>query len=355
MQQTIRHILLPACVGLAIGAAVLLLLRVGNSGGEDVRPAERRTGYADAVARAAPAVVNIYSRIREVPPSCLRDANLRPWCERLMGVDRTSLGSGVIVHPRGYVLTNAHVIAGASEIVVMLSDGRSAEASLVGSDELTDLAVVRVPFTDLTPIQLGDSDAVAVGDLALAIGNPFGIGQTVSQGIISAKGRASLSASPYDDFLQTDAAINPGNSGGALIDATGRLIGINTLIISSSGQTMGVGLAIPARLAYEVLEEIISTGAVVRGWLGLTLDPMPAPDPEGGIVISSIEAGGPAALAGLVAGDRILALDGEAARDPHRLSRAIGRRDPGQMLELLVLRKDERLPISVVAGRRPED
>lgn len=269
MEILLRQWLTPMLVGLVTGG---LVVGLWMATGDHQQGSAPRPGYANAVARATPAVVNIYSRIRALPPMCLRDPRLQPWCDRLMGTDRTSLGSGVIVHPDGYIVTTAHVIEGASEILVMLADGRTTEAQLVGKDSLTDLAVIRVPLTGLTPIALGSSGNAAVGDVALAIGNPFGIGQTVSAGIISAKGRAGVSRSPYDDFLQTDAAINPGNSGGALIDAEGRLIGINTMIISPSGDSTGVGFALPAELAYQILEEIIESGRVTRGWLGLTLD-----------------------------------------------------------------------------------
>ena len=191
----------------------------------------------------------------------LRQRRFQEWCNRFAGEARlqmqNSLGSGVVVHPAGYILTNNHVIEGADEIQVGFADGSIATGTLIGSDPETDLAVIRVPREGLTAITLGASEQVAVGDVALAIGNPFGIGQAVSAGIISAKGRAGISASPYDDFLQTDAAINPGNSGGALLDADGNLIGINTLIFSRSGDSNGIGFAIPAQLAFEIFTEII--------------------------------------------------------------------------------------------------
>ena len=276
-----------------------------------------------------------------------------------MGTDRTSLGSGVIVHPEGFIVTNAHVIDGASEVLVMLADGRTAEATVIGSDRLTDLAVVHIPLTGLTAITLGDPSGAAVGDVALAIGNPFGIGQTVSAGIISATGRASVSASPYDDFLQTDAAINPGNSGGALIDASGRLIGINTLILSSSGDAMGVGFALPADLAYGVLEEIIQHGSVTRGWLGLSLENSGAPQPTNGIRVSSVERAGPADRAGLQAMDLITAVDGRPVRDPNAFSRRVGMTRPGETIHLEISRtatdgSTQSLALQVQAGHRPE-
>lgn len=369
MSNLLRQWMLPAFFGLAIGGLIVALWTVrgqfaifppSSEGRSEARP-----GYAAAVSRAAPSVVNIYSRVRELPPMCQRDPRLQPWCDRLMGADRTSLGSGVIVHPSGYIVTNAHVIEGASEILVMLADGRTTQAELIGSDALTDLAVVRISANGLIPITLGSSADVAVGDVALAIGNPFGIGQTVSAGIISAKGRASVSSSPYDDFLQTDAAINPGNSGGALIDAEGRLIGINTLIVSPTGDSIGVGFALPAALAYSILEEIIDSGQVTRGWLGLTLENPTTLGGRDGIRVSGVERAGPAARAGLRPLDLIIAVNDEPANDPNRFSRAVGRTKPGEQIHLQVLRADptdtptntkppQTLAISVIAAKRPE-
>jgi len=358
MSVVLRQWLLPGLIGLALGGA---LVSVWNDyfQPETARSAAPQPGYATAVRRAAPSVVNIYSTVREQPPNCQRDPRLKPWCDRLMGTDRTSLGSGVIVHPDGFIVTNAHVIDGASEVLVMLADGRTAAASVIGSDRLTDLAVVRIALSDLTAISLGDPAGAAVGDVALAIGNPFGIGQTVSAGIISATGRASVSASPYDDFLQTDAAINPGNSGGALIDASGRLIGINTLILSPTGEAMGVGFALPADLAYGVLEEIIEHGRVIRGWLGLTLENTTALGPTQGIRISGVEPGGPADRAGLRASDRITGVNGEPVRDPNVFSRLVGMTRPGETIQLEVARfpgdgSQRALQFAVEAGRRPE-
>jgi serine protease DegS len=334
MSVLVRQWLLPGLVGLLVGGGMVVVWSLlAEPEPAATRSEGQASGYAAAVKRAAPSVVNIYSTVREVPPSCQRDPRLKPWCDRLMGTDRTSLGSGVIVHPDGFIVTNAHVIEGASDVLVMLADGRTAAATVIGSDRLTDLAVVRIALNGLTAITLGNPAQVAVGDVALAIGNPFGIGQTVSAGIISATGRASVSASPYDDFLQTDAAINPGNSGGALIDASGRLVGINTLILSPSGESMGVGFALPADLAYGVL----------------TL----------GIMISGTEAAGPADRAGLRARDRITEINGEPVRDPNAFSRLVGMTRPGETIRLGVMRirddgSKEALSFQVVAGRRPD-
>ncbi len=359
MNKILRQWLLPVLVGLVLGGGLVAIWNDRSGTQSETGTAQESVGYAAAVARAAPSVVNIYSTVREIPPNCQSDPRLKPWCDRLMGVDRTSLGSGVIVHPDGFIVTNAHVIEGANEVLVMLADGRTAAASVIGSDRLTDLAVVRIALKDLTAITLGDPSGVAVGDVALAIGNPFGIGQTVSAGIISATGRASVSASPYDDFLQTDAAINPGNSGGALIDARGRLIGINTLILSPSGEAMGVGFALPADLAYGVLEEIIEHGRVVRGWLGLTLENTLTPRSAAGIRVSGIEQTGPAHRAGLRTQDTITEVNGEPIRDPNVFSRLVGMTRPGETIALGVTRslpdgREQSLAIEVEAGRRPE-
>jgi serine protease DegS len=301
-------------------------------------------------------VVNIYSTKMHKPAIC-QQPRFREWCDRFAGAGRSqmqsSLGSGVVVHADGYIITNLHVIDGADEILVAFADGRTSRAVLVGSDPETDLAVIRVPLTNLTPITLGSSDSVEVGDVALAIGNPFGIGQTVSAGIISAKGRAGISRSPYDDFIQTDAAINPGNSGGALIDTEGQLIGINTMTFTRSGDSAGVGFAIPAQLTYSILEEIIETGRVTRGWLGAVLASNPASRQSTGLQITAVEPGGPAARAGLRSGDIVLAVNKLPATDSNAISLEIGRTEPGNEIELKILRSGTQSLVVVIAGVRP--
>ncbi len=235
------------------------------------------TGCADAVTAAEPSVVNIYSKKAvhtRLHPIC-ELPRYRELCDAANVPDRrpqNSLGSGVIVRSDGYILTNAHVIADADEILVSFSDGQTTSAQLIGKDPETDLAVIRANATGLSPIQMGSSDDARVGDIVLAIGNPFGIGQTVSLGIVSAKGRYGICSSPYEDFLQTDAAINPGNSGGALIDLQGRLLGINSFFYSQTGGSQGLGFAMPVELAFSVLDEIIADGRVTRGWLGISIN-----------------------------------------------------------------------------------
>lgn len=345
-----RYVLVPALVGLLLGSLYLLFSK------PDAAPV--REGYARAVAVAAPSVVNIYTTKiieRRVSPIC-QLPRFRDLCDLHRDSGRrmqNSLGSGVLISSDGYVLTNNHVIADADEILVAFHDGMTASAEVVGADPETDLAVIRVPGDTHTPVTIADSDAVAVGDIALAIGNPFGFGQTVSMGIISAKGRAGISASPYDDFIQTDAAINPGNSGGALIDTDGRLIGINTLIFSRSGGSEGIGFAIPAQLAGSVLEEIARNGQVIRGWLGVELENVPASGAVGLRVLSVVR-GGPAAQAGLRPGDVLAAVGDTPAINSRVVTRAIAEVTPGARITADVLRGGEQLSLEVTAGQRPQ-
>jgi serine protease DegS len=346
--DVLRHLLLPAVVGAAVGLGVVALL--------SPTPFHGPESYADAVEAAAPSVVNIYTT-KLVRPRALPICDLpqfRELCEDLRITNprlQNSLGSGVIVRRDGYILTNAHVIANADEILVAFHDGRTATAELAGQDPETDLAVIRVRDRDLDAIALGSSNAARVGDVVLAIGNPFGIGQTVSLGIISAKGRYGLSASPYEDFIQTDAAINPGNSGGPLIDRRGRLLGINSIFFSRSGGSQGIGFAVPAALAMDVLDQIVREGRVVRGWLGIQLA---EDDPPGsGLAIAAVLRGSPAQSAGLEPGDRILALDGTAAVNRREVLRQIAMTEPGSHVTLTVLRDGQRLTIDAIAGTRP--
>jgi serine protease DegS len=266
---------------------------------------------------------------------------------------QSSLGSGVVVRADGHILTNNHVIAGADEILVAFSNGQATTASVIGSDPETDLAVIKVEANGLHPIALGNSEAVEVGDVALAIGNPFGIGQTVSSGIISAKGRTGISLSPYDDFIQTDAAINPGNSGCALIDAAGNLIGINTMIFSRSGGSEGIGFAIPSQLAMSVLGEIVETGRVTRGWLGIELSSTPTAGMAVGLEVTRVLQRGPADQAGLRVGDLIVAIDEQPAVSSAVVSRLIAHAAPGASIELDILRGEQAITVTARSGERP--
>ncbi|AJE22386.1 Do family serine endopeptidase AlgW [Azotobacter chroococcum] len=321
--------------------------------------------YANAVSSAAPAVANLYTtKVVKKPSQPLFDdpllqqyfGNSLPSQRRL----ESSLGSAVIMSQEGYLLTNNHVTAGADQIVVALRDGREVLARVIGNDPETDLAVLKIDLDELPVMHLGRSDSIRIGDIALAIGNPFGVGQTVTMGIISATGRNQLGLNTYEDFIQTDAAINPGNSGGALIDANGNLIGINTAIFSKSGGSQGIGFAIPAKLALEVMEEIIKHGQVIRGWLGLEVQPLTKELAESfglegrpGIVIAGIYRDGPAQRAGLQPGDLIVSIDGQPAADGRHAMNQVAQTRPGETIEIEILRNGQALTLTAEIGLRP--
>ncbi|MBS9402072.1 Do family serine endopeptidase [Halomonas sp. TRM85114] len=321
--------------------------------------------YAGAVERAAPAVANIYSsRVVEREEHPLMSD---PFFRQFFGEDMparqrmlSSLGSGVIVSEDGFVLTNHHVINGADQIQVALRDGREILAEVIGTDPESDLAVLRIDLDNLPVIELADTGGVAVGDISLAIGNPFGVGQTVTMGIISATGRSHLGLNAYEDFIQTDAAINPGNSGGALINAEGSLVGINTAIFSRSGGSQGIGFAIPANLARSILEDLVTKGRVIRGWLGIEAQELnqdlaasfglQAPR---GVVVAGVVPSGPADEAGLKTGDVLLELDGRPILDARIAMSDIAAIEPGQSLPVTVLRNGESQELIVEVGERP--
>ena len=324
------------------------------------------TSYADAVERAAPAVVNVYTTkviTRERHP-LLDDPLFRYFfgdqVEPLKQT-QTSLGSGVIISPQGYVLTNNHVITGADEIQVLLQDGRSARAQVVGVDKDTDLAVLRVQLDGLPSVAIGSTENLRVGDVVLAIGNPYGVGQTVTLGIISATGRTHLGINRYEDFVQTDAAINPGNSGGALINAYGELIGINTAIYSRSGGSQGIGFAIPTHLAANVMKQIIERGHVERGWLGIEAQDLTPELAESfhlkdinGMLIAGVLRGGPADQAGIQPGDVVTGLEGRSVENARSAMSRIAQAGPGAKIRLECIRDGKRLEITATTGRRPE-
>lgn len=347
MSRWIRLLLFPALIGAAVGFGLLALFRTG--------PFETRDGFAAAVDAAAPSVVNIYStkvvRARRHPLCEL--PQFRELCDGFSDSNRVqnSLGSGVVVKKDGYILTNAHVIADADEILVAFHDSRTVAAEVVGVDPETDLAVIRVDDTSLDPIAMGSSDGARVGDQVLAIGNPFGFGQTVSMGIISAKGRYGFTSSAYEDFLQTDAAINPGNSGGALIDTKGRLIGINSLIFSRTGGYQGIGFAIPSKLAMSVLDMIVTEGHVIRGYLGVEITANSVE--HGGLRIASVVPGSPASAAGVRPGDFLLTVNRQPAVNARAVSRQIAMTEPGAEMRLEVMRGNQRLALAAIAGTRP--
>jgi serine protease DegQ len=315
--------------------------------------------YSAAALKAMPAVVSITTSKapRRLPG---RD----PWLRQFQGSRQPTvgLGSGVIVSPDGYILTNNHVIEGADQIEVKLSDGREARATLVGRDPDTDLAVLRIGLNKLPVITFGSDANAHVGDVVLAIGYPFGVGQTVTQGIISALGRTQLGINTFENFIQTDAAINPGNSGGALVDANGNLIGINTAIFSRSGGSLGIGFAVPVSTARNVMQQLISTGQVVRGWIGVepqdvtdqlarTLN---LPHPEGVVIIGVLRKG-PADEAGVRPGDVVLDVAGKPVVNTGELLNAVAALTPGSEAAIKVLRGGKATTLQVRIGTRPQN
>jgi len=329
-------------------------------------PQQDPYSYANAVAAAAPAVANLYTT-KVIEKTEQQPLSKDPLFQRFFSDNlprqrrmESSLGSAVIMSSEGYLLTNNHVTANAEQIVVALKDGRETLARVIGSDPETDLAVLKIDLADLPAITLGHSDRIRVGDVTLAIGNPFGVGQTVTMGIISATGRNQLGLNTYEDFIQTDAAINRGNSGGALVDADGNLIGINTAIISESGGSQGIGFAIPVKLALEVMKSIIEHGQVIRGWLGvevqsLTQELAESFGQEGrpGIVVAGVYRDGPAARAGLQPGDLILSIDGVQSADGRSSMNQVARARPGENIDIDILRNGKPLTLTAEVGMRP--
>jgi Do/DeqQ family serine protease len=322
--------------------------------------------YHEAVRRATPSVVNIFTSKEVQTPRhpLLND----PVFRRFFGdqlPDETqrasSLGSGVIVSPGGYILTNHHVVEAADEIEVALADGKKLLAQVVGNDPETDLAVLRVDAGNLPAITFGSSDALRVGDVVLAIGNPFGVGQTVTSGIVSALGRTGLGINTFENFIQTDAAINPGNSGGALIDAGGNLIGINTAIFSRSGGSMGIGFAIPVSTAKMVLEQIVKSGSVTRGWIGVEVQELSPQAAESfklgdtrGALIAGVLRGGPADKAGVKPGDVLYEVEGKPVVDPSTMLNVVAALAPGTNAHMKLKRKGQNVETDVAVGRRPK-
>ena len=316
--------------------------------------------FRSAARAASPAVVSINTSKAAVNAPQSAD----PWFRFFFGDQgqsqpQTGLGSGVIVSPAGYVLTNNHVIEEADEIEVILNDGRKSVAKVIGTDPETDLAILKIELTDLPVITLGNSDALEIGDQVLAIGNPFGVGQTVTSGIVSALGRTQLGINTFENFIQTDAAINPGNSGGALVDINGNLMGINTAIYSRSGGSMGIGFAIPTSTARNVLDSIVRDGQVTRGWIGVEpqeLTPELAESfglqPGSGVVITGVLQNGPAAQAGIRPGDVITAVAGKPVTTVPQLLSAVAALAPGAASPLDVTRRDAKLQVNVTPGKR---
>ncbi len=327
---------------------------------------EGPVSYADAVSRAAPSVVNIYtSKTLTRPRHPLLDD---PFFRRFFNSSNlpqqqrmeSSLGSGVIINDEGFILTNNHVVADADQIVVLLHDGREARAVVAGTDAETDLAVLKIELDDLTPIKIGNPAQSRIGDVVLAIGNPFGLGQSVSLGIISATGRNGLGLNTYENFIQTDAAINPGNSGGALVDTSGNLVGINSAILDES-TSVRIGFAIPADTAVKVLEDIVEHGKVIRGWLGVQARQLSATvatrmglDPPRGLIITDIHLNGPAHQAGLRPGDVITHINQQRVGDGSQGMNIIAKLMPGDPIRIDVVRDGKKIAITAIAGTRPQ-
>ena len=273
---------------------------------------------------------------------------------------RANMGSGVIVSPRGYILTNHHVVENADTIQVTLADGRRTSASLLGVDPDTDLAVLQIAIGEVPAITIGDSNAIFVGDTVLAIGNPFGVGQTVTSGIVSALGRTQLGINTYENFIQTDAAINPGNSGGALVDVNGDLVGINTAIYSQSGGSLGIGFAIPASVASSVLQDIVEKGSVTRGWIGIepqTLTPEMASSLDlnvnKGVLVAGVLQSGPASRAGIRPGDVMLSIDKQDIQSVRDLLNIVSALAPGATTDVAIWRNGQQLALSIKPQQRP--
>ncbi|MCX2982447.1 trypsin-like serine protease [Halieaceae bacterium IMCC14734] len=358
MNKALKLFTWPAIAGLL--AAVLLLQWHNFQNLEHkVNAIAERGSYADVVASAVPAVVNIYTSklVRERIHPLMNDPFFRRFFRSsAMPRERmeNSLGSGVIVSSEGLILTNRHVVAGADEIRVAFYDGREVLARVVGSDADTDLAVLQVELDNLQAITQGSPDQARVGDVVLAIGNPYGFGHSVSQGIISGLGRYGLKLSTYEDFIQTDAAINQGNSGGALIDTRGHLLGINTANVQSEGAATNIGLTIPADLALNVMADLVQYGKVIRGWMGLDVKPVPS---NGGsaLLVKATDAGGPAQKAGLLPGDIITHFDEQAIVDARLTMQQIAQMRPGDIIDIQLRRNTQQLSLQAIIGERPSN
>ncbi|MCK6544721.1 trypsin-like peptidase domain-containing protein [Myxococcota bacterium] len=335
-----------------------------------VQPFVGATTVSDVAERVSPSVVSIITegkrersglRGRRGPHDFHgpRSPFDEPLERRMMGV-----ASGVVISADGYIVTNHHVVAGADEIRARFVDGRTLDAKLIGTDEATDLALLEVDAKDLPYLEMGDSNALRLGEIVLAVGNPFGVGETVTMGIVSAKGRSNIGIVDYEDFIQTDAAINPGNSGGALVNLEGKLVGINTAILSHSGGAAGIGFAVPSAMVRPILDQIRTSGTVTRGWLGVAIQDL---TPElakalrlkdvdvRGVVISDVLEGGPAARGGLESGDVVLSLDGKPVTSSTGLRNAIAMKAPGAKAKLVVLRGDERRERVVTLAKKPAE
>jgi len=325
-------------------------------------------GFSRAAQKVMPSVVNIFttSEVRQPSHPFMDDPRFRFFFgdefEDNLPQQNSSLGSGVIVSQDGYILTNHHVVESADQIEVAFADGRNTKGHIVGTDPETDLAVIKVDVSDPLPaITFANADAVHVGDIVLAVGNPFGVGQTVTMGIVSALKRNHLGLNTFENFIQTDAAINPGNSGGALVDASGNLLGINSAIYSPNGGSLGIGFAIPVSTAKKVMEQIIQTGSVTRGWIGVAVQDMTPELAESfklkaarGVLISEVMRGGPADKAGIRPGDILLSIGGTPLPDSTAMLETISALTPGKTVALRLSRNQEEVEVQVKVGKRPK-
>jgi serine protease DegQ len=345
------------------GNATQAPITAPTSSAPSARPAS--ASYREGARHAMPAVVNIFTSKGTKPSRnpFMDDPFLRKFFGDHQGEQEDkqySLGSGVIVNPNGYILTNNHVVEAADEIEIALADGRKVDAKLVGTDPETDLAVIKIDMKDLPSITFAPIDGVQVGDVVLAIGNPFGVGQTVTMGIVSALGRNHLGINTFENFIQTDAAINPGNSGGALVDVSGNLLGINTAIYSRTGGSLGIGFAIPASTAKMVMDAIIKNGRVVRGWIGVEPQDI---TPEladsfnlkrsSGAIIAGVLRNGPADRAGMRPGDILIEVNGRPVRDTTEMLNLIAQLEPGSKARMRVVRRSEEASLDIQVGTRP--
>jgi len=351
LKSALLFVLQSIVVGLAV-AFLVVLVRPDLLPGLGVGSGAAPSSYADAVDISAPAVANIYTkRLSEFSPSPDERSRFR--------VER-SFGSAVIIDPEGYLVTNFHVVAEAAEITVQLSDGRIANPQVVGVDAESDLALLKVDLGPLPAIQLGNSGHLRIGDVVLAIGNPYGLSKSVTQGIVSATGRGLLHLTTFENFIQTDAAINAGNSGGALINVEGELVGINTAVLAQDAGTEGIGFAIPVDLVRGVVAEIKKHGRVIRGWMGLEPDDLTSAERtsmgiEGsaGILLSEVLEGGPAASADLRQGDVIISVNGDPIFSQRQARLLVAGMNPGDEVELVGIRNGEQFTTTVVAAERP--
>ena len=321
--------------------------------------------FAPAAQKVIPAVVNVFTqqKIRNQSHPALQDPIFRYFFgdrQDSRPREASNLGSGVIVSPNGYILTNHHVVDAADEIQIAMADGKTLPAHVVGADPETDLAVLKIDASELPAITFAQADSLKVGDWVLAVGNPFGVGQTVTAGIVSALGRTHLGINTFENFIQTDAAINPGNSGGALVDASGNLVGVNSAIYSRTGGSQGIGFAIPVSIARQVMEQIIKSGSVTRGWVGIEVQDLTPELAESfslstaeGALIAGVLKGGPADVGGVRPGDILLAVNGKTVTDSASLLNLIAALKPGDNAQLRVARKQQALEMKIQVGRRP--